>query len=113
MTELTVFLVSNQVIEYEFGYSTSSDVNDVSNWQSGKNIFLNVTDGTYYAFARLIGTNQFFTKAVSVNCNGCTVAADGYYDITPNSCRVAADGYIDITSAIAVNEGILIIGIDV
>lgn len=99
--------------EYEYGYSTSDDIDAVANWQPGNNIFVGLADGSYYVFARLIGSSSFLRYVVSVSCDGCTVAANGYFDITPNDCRVAASGYFDITEAIDVNEGILIIGIDV
>jgi hypothetical protein len=112
MAAITIFVRSNRIADYEFGYSETDDIAMVMNWQTGNNIFLAIDDGNYYVFARLIGSASFIRHIVTVNCDGCTVAATGFYDITPSGCRVAATGYFDTTEAVNVNTGTLIIGID-
>lgn len=91
-----------KIKQYQFGYSQTNDINTVVNWQTGNNTFKNVTEGTYYIFAKPLNgsTDDYISLQISPKCgpNTCNITTNGFFDSTI-SCTIATDGYRDTTAS--------------
>jgi hypothetical protein len=79
---------------YVFGYSKTSNIQDVSNWQDGNNSFNIQNDGVYYFFARHKRSGKISVYQKTVNCAGVVVPCSisylkPYQKIISNSCQIS------------------------
>ena len=77
---------------YKFGISSSPDINTVTRWQVGNNVFAGVANGTYVTFA--VDTRKPRAKALTrietVNCSAtsCRVLLGGIGNKIQSGCRI-------------------------
>jgi hypothetical protein len=98
--KLKVPLLKGKASLYSIGFSALDNINTVTNWQEGNNVFLNVPDGRYFVFAKLKSGNddEFLRLTVNVADAACQMGTDGFTNITP-ACKITTDGFTNISAS--------------